>query len=64
MHNVSAHDAVIIPFTMLATPPDFTLIQDADSAFASGTEMRLWFRGAELLVDESGARPMQSARLE
>lgn len=64
MHNVSAFDVVIIPFAMLATPPDFRLIQDADSAFASGTEMRLWFRGVELLVEESGVRPMQTTRLD
>ena len=47
------------PFAMLATPRDFTLIQDADAAGVVGAEMRLWFRNAELLVDDSGTRAME-----
>lgn len=45
---------------MLATPRDFTLIQDADAAGVVGAEMRLWFRNAELLVDDSGTRAMEA----
>ena len=43
---------------MLATPSNFTLIQDADAASLVGAETRLWFRNAELLVDDTGTRAM------
>lgn len=43
---------------MLATPSDFSLIQNSDAACLVGAEMLLWFRNAELLVDDTGTRPM------
>ena len=43
---------------MLVTPSDFKLLQDADAACLGGAEIRLWFRNAELLVDDSGTQAM------